>query len=581
MNLETATVVGSASETTWSQAATRTETEAAGVAVLLLTHKTESDLVDLPQVGGKLLESILETILQNATLPELKTALESTRRSVGEGIGVQYLAARVYDNKLTMTGTAGMVVYLLRGGTLAKLVDGENVETGLAGAMRPDDAVILATARMVEVCTLPTIRRALAEGVRGAETLGAEIHTQADSSQAAGILLAVPSKAPKHLTIPGPKRLFLRREVTNEERRRHILIGATVATILAILVAYGYVKRGQERRLAAYTDTVQTVQSAIAEAQNVAQSDPGQAREDLTKADQAIQTYLATKPGVQETAKAKVLAGEVQTASQAVFQIYPVTLSPLVPLSILSPTLSATRMAPDGKGNLLFAGEAGQIIGVSTKDKSKFSYDILTLGAIKAVTAGDTGIFALTDKGVAQILPKQTTGKLVLQPDELWGNVTMISTFAGNVYLFDGGNNEIWKYPVLDTGFGTRKRWLAAGITPDLSKIVDFRVTGDVWMLSSTGKVLRYTRGAPQKFPMTGLPDLHGDGLLVDPVALDATDTNVYVLERGAGRVDVFTTDGVYAKQYVADDFAKATDIAVADGKMYVLVAGGVEWFGL
>ena len=56
------------------------------------------------------------------------------------------------------------------------------------------------------------------------------------------------------------------------------------------------------------------------------------------------------------------------------------------------------------------------------------------------------------------------------------------------------------------------------------------KVTGDIWLLTSSGKLERYSRGAPVDFSMDGFPSVTGEGLS-DPVALYVGEEEVYVLE--------------------------------------------------
>ena len=169
----------------------------------------------------------------------------------------------------------------------------------------------------------------------------------------------------------------------------------------------------------------------------------------------------------------------------------------------------------------------------------------------------------------------------MIEPDEFWKDPTYIEQFAGNLYVFDREQNEIWKYPVLTDSFGDRRRWLAAGITPDLTKVVDMKVVGDIWLLTETGKLERYSRGAPVNFSMEGFPAKAEAKRFVNPVAVWATESLVYVLEAGAERVVVFGDDGKYESQYVNSEFSKASDLVVVDDKAYVLIDNVVKEFEL
>jgi hypothetical protein len=182
---------------------------------------------------------------------------------------------------------------------------------------------------------------------------------------------------------------------------------------------------------------------------------------------------------------------------------------------------------------------------------------------------------------VKELFWKKDEIKKVIEPDEFWKEPANISTFAGNIYILDRGQSEIWKYPTLGDTFGGRRRWLAVGITPDLSNVVDMKVVGDVWLLTSTGKLERYGRGAPVPFGMEGFPAKGEAKKLSEPSAIWVTDSMVYVLENGASRIVVFGTDGKYKSQYINSEFNKAQDLVVVDDRVYVLIDNVVKEFGL
>ena len=169
----------------------------------------------------------------------------------------------------------------------------------------------------------------------------------------------------------------------------------------------------------------------------------------------------------------------------------------------------------------------------------------------------------------------------MIEIDALWGEIAQVYSYAGNIYLFDRGNSEIWKYPVIKDGYGERRRWLGAGITLDLSKVADMKITGDVFLVTESGKLERYSRGVPVEFSMEGFPAVETAKRLVDPVAIYVTDDDVYVLERGADRVVVFGLDGKYKSQYVSEEFGKASDLVIYKNHGYVMVDNVVKEFGL
>jgi len=168
----------------------------------------------------------------------------------------------------------------------------------------------------------------------------------------------------------------------------------------------------------------------------------------------------------------------------------------------------------------------------------------------------------------------KTTGYLVkAEGDE--GEIKGVGIFAGNVYLLDAGKDEIWRYPGLSAGVGSRQRWLGAGVTPDLAEVVEMAIDGDIWLAFSSGKVERYRRGVKENFVISGLPDpIKG----LNSIFTNEDCEKVYLFEKGQTRVVAIDKEGKYVKQYSWPGMGQVTDLAVSEslGKIYLLSGSSI-----
>ena len=109
-------------------------------------------------------------------------------------------------------------------------------------------------------------------------------------------------------------------------------------------------------------------------------------------------------------------------------------------------------------------------------------------------------------------------------------------------------------------------------------------IDGSIWLLSSTGKVTKFTNGNPTSITMEGIVSQ-----LSDPTAIYTNENlkYVYILDRNKGRVLVLEKNGKFKMQYVSDQIKNATDL-VADegdpskdeaGKVILLVGSKLMYF--
>ncbi|EKD80334.1 MAG: hypothetical protein ACD_40C00132G0001 [uncultured bacterium] len=273
------------------------------------------------------------------------------------------------------------------------------------------------------------------------------------------------------------------------------------------------------------------------------------------------------------------LVRTVNEAKESIFKVNKTALTKTIELSVLASGLSSKTMMVDSVGTAMFPDtNNNRVVAMNIDDKSRIVIETGEIGKVKSLAVFDKKIYGLVDSGVAELNQDETKNKIVIEPDELWGNVVQVESYAGNLYLLDLGTSEIWKYPVITDGFGTRKRWLGPGIALDLSKVVQMRVTGDVWIITKSGKLERYSRGVPVKFTLEGVP---GGEILDDPTALWVGETAVYIVEKGKARMIVLGLDGKYQAQYLNEELTKATDLVVYKNKAYVLIENEVKEFGL
>ncbi len=353
--------------------------------------------------------------------------------------------------------------------------------------------------------------------------------------------------------------------------------------MLSLMSGGGMVRRVGVVAEREYMSMEQAVRDNLNKATEAGALDPEKARNLLASARSAAETYLA-KEKIREEYKTKgiKLLAEVESTAERVFKKNSVELKTVVELGVLTSGLESVQMRSDNKGSLVWVDQnEARIVAMNLVDRSKVEVGGEEEDNWVGVAANETDVWALLPKGVQQASWKKREMKQVIEADEFWQTPTKIEVFAGNVYVLDSTQSEIWKYPTLGETYGGRRRWLAAGITPDLTKVVDMRVVGDIWLLTSTGKLLRYSRGVPVAFALEGYPYQGEEKILVDPVAMYVTENTLYVLERGAERIVAVGQDGKFAAQYVNAEFAKADDLVVVDDKVYVLLGNVVKEFGL
>ncbi|MCL5411810.1 MAG: hypothetical protein M1150_03725 [Patescibacteria group bacterium] len=151
-----------------------------------------------------------------------------------------------------------------------------------------------------------------------------------------------------------------------------------------------------------------------------------------------------------------------------------------------------------------------------------------------------------------------------------WQKIVALANYHDNLYLLDVNQNAIWKYVPVEDGYSDGKNFLSEKEKVDLSKAVSLTVDGSVWVLTSEGNVLKFTRGVREDFRIVGL-----EGIFSNPTKIftEETLTNLYLLDQKNKRIVVVSKEGEYLAQYVSEKFSDALDVVAdeASKKLFVL----------
>ncbi|MFC1654132.1 hypothetical protein ACFL1M_04775, partial [Patescibacteria group bacterium] len=176
----------------------------------------------------------------------------------------------------------------------------------------------------------------------------------------------------------------------------------------------------------------------------------------------------------------------------------------------------------------------------------------------------------LSNKGIVALFYGDREAEVLVETEDIWESPIVLGMFGGNVYLVDSQTSEVWQYPGLDGGVGSRRRWLGPGVFPDFSGASDISIDGDVWITTKEGTIYLYRRGAPISFDIEGLVDPLGD---IWAISAPEDHGSVYVLDRHGSRVVVSGKDGVYKRQYIWKGISSVTDmLVVEDGEEHMIL---------
>lgn len=154
--------------------------------------------------------------------------------------------------------------------------------------------------------------------------------------------------------------------------------------------------------------------------------------------------------------------------------------------------------------------------------------------------------------------------------------ITGIGTYLTYAYLLDSKNNQIYRYPRAEGGFGDKTSWLKDDL--NLSNACCMAIDENVYLISS-GNIIKLFKGTNQNLTL----EQTVNPFTPDKIFTDSNTQNLYVLDKENGRVIKFGKDGNIINQYFHEDIKNAIDLAAAekDGKAYLINSEGLISFSL
>jgi len=190
----------------------------------------------------------------------------------------------------------------------------------------------------------------------------------------------------------------------------------------------------------------------------------------------------------------------------------------------------------------------------------------------KFMTAFAGKILVFGEKGINEVDTKNKGVSLEISKDEEWKEIVGFSSFNGNLYLLDKGASDIWRYLASGEGYGTRKSWFS-GTPPDLSGSVSMAIDSSVWILEKD-KISKFTLSKPEDFSLTKMPEG-----FVDPVKIytSVDDQNLYVLDKGRGKIYVIAKNGEFKASYVWEGIKEASDLVAIESINKIFLLSGTK----
>jgi hypothetical protein len=434
--------------------------------------------------------------------------------------------------------------------------------------------------------TLVTLGRALVAGFVGLYRVTKKSLILLWKALVAGILLISNKGGQRQLVLQAIEQFFERKkmQIKNLSLISKILFLLTCLLAIIFVVSLGYLKI-KENRITAITVYENQIQAIVdkktASEASMIYGDESKAFTLLQEAKELINALPDSK-GQQANKKAD-LTTQIETSLQMLRKIKTIEPSVLADLNQVNENVSVSRLAL--LGDTIFAYGPGdtKLYTIDADTKNILTKDHSTIPNIIADSTpkeNDMIVFLTANNQAAEY--QLESGAILAKSIDVHDDSKLTNIFVYNqkLYSIDTNGNQILRHNRTQTGYDRGTAWIKDGQVADVQNGVSFAIDGDIFVLSSNGKIDKYISGRKQDFTVQGL-----DPELDNPIAIWTYNDvdNIYILEPTNRRVVILDKKGKLLQQYTSAEWSNPTGMVVREekGVIYLLDNNKIYQFSL
>jgi hypothetical protein len=544
-------------------------------------------------------------------------------RETVEKLGEEFPEVEV--EVVVVLGEFVYIVVLGGGGIWVKTEKGEgwlvntgvkDAVVGLSGKMNEDKVLVMGNKKWWDRVTLEQVRMVIGEDMeKGVELLAAAVHGEDVAGGEVGAIVKfqftnnndpnfdeatlgkqtidksqntkIPEKIKKpkiweKIKLPkinikkkeGP--VYVVHEDRGKKRKRTRYVAAGFAVVLLLIGLGGRFKiQNQNKQVDENNKLVEDMMYKFREAKGVAELNPSRSKQLLPLVQQDLQTLEERKVTDSRIAEVRSEFGEVLGLATGTKKVQ---LSEVMDLGLVRDGMVGNGLGLS-EGKLIVADKTANRIAIIDPDKKsgKVVAGADGVGEIKWVAGYPGKATILSDRGIIDCSLLTTTCSVKISKDTGWGEIADIKMFAGNVYLLDTGNGDIYRYQGNGDAYGNKKSWLADDVARSAIKFAKkLAIDGNVWVVGGDGVLLKFSLGVKEDITVSGWDKPWGANVLI---YTDENAEKLYILDRDNSRLMMIKKTGEYEMQLVSDKFSNVEDMVIDEvNKKAYLVGGGKLW---
>lgn len=160
------------------------------------------------------------------------------------------------------------------------------------------------------------------------------------------------------------------------------------------------------------------------------------------------------------------------------------------------------------------------------------------------------------------------------------GEILSIQTYLTYLYILDGKNGQIYRYPRANNGFGEKNNWLKENLEINPEKFSDVKMTiNENIFLSQRETLEKFFRGKKEIFQIenTATP------IKISEIYSSDNSQNIFILDKDNSRIIKLNLEGNISRQYAHKNLKESISFTVDEekNKVYFANKNSIESFDM
>jgi hypothetical protein len=610
-------LTGTPDESGWSQVhefrpGDEEKLKVRGVLFAVISTKKTSEGIDGVVFGREIISRLHEEYygkLGTSSFYALKAAVEGVSKEFGgEREKIEIAAVSIVSDVIYSAACGGAKVMIYRTGALAEILDSKEKVVSASGYPKEGDVLICASSLFFKSISLGSIKASVSGKDVGhaAEQLAPSVHASNVQGRLGIVFVrftkTVDDKTPmfakqkpfreeladkkktrekfklsalfsgvlKKLPKNSSKRIYVRSQTENLEevqsKKTAFTVGFVILILLVVSIVFGVRQKTENERRKEYESVFLTAKHEFEEANEIFSLNPQRARDLFLQSKQKVFGLVSEDNDDEET---NSLWDAIQQSEGVILGEYNLEPKLFIDLTLQSDDFYGTDVSVSNETLFVLDKDAEKALSVVIESKkTQILAGPSLIDDAKYIASYSDRAFILSGDSVFEIGDEKRD---LIEKD--WEGDVMPYAYTGNFYLLDKGESEIYRYSGVGLDFSSRNSWLDELVEVDFGDVISWTIDGNIWTLTETGEILRFSMGNRVNFSAKGLsPPLTNPKQIFTHEELDY----LYILDPENSRVVVLDKEGEFKAQYVSGKIKEAVDFGISEEhkKIIILIPG-------